>query len=50
MKKELNIKQKRVMIYFISATKKLIEQEGLENLTVRKIASSAGYNSATLYL
>lgn len=49
MKKELNIKQKRVMIYFISATKKLIEQEGLENLTVRKIASSAGYNSATLY-
>lgn len=49
MKKELNIKQKRVMIYFISATKELIEQEGLENLTVRKVASSAGYNSATLY-
>lgn len=49
MEKELNIKQKRVMTYFITATKELIKTEGVEKLTVRKIASAAGYNSATLY-
>lgn len=49
MKQELNIKQKRVMIYFITAAKDLINTAGPENLTVRKIASAAGYNSATLY-
>ncbi len=37
------------MIYFITATKELIERDGLENLTVRKVAEAAGYNSATLY-
>lgn len=31
MRKELNIKQKRVMIYFITAAKELIESEGVEN-------------------
>ena len=49
MRKELNIKQKRVMIYFITAAKELIESEGVEKLTVRKAAAAAGYNSATLY-
>ena len=29
MRKELNIKQKRVMIYFITAAKELIESEGV---------------------
>lgn len=49
MRKELNIKQKRVMMYFITSAKELIETEGIENLTVRKAAAAAGYNSATLY-
>ena len=44
--KNLNIKQKRVMTYFIEATKELISTEGFSNLTIRKIATAAGYNSA----
>lgn len=47
--KNLTLKQKRVMTYFIDATKELISSEGFANLTIRKIAASAGYNSATLY-
>lgn len=49
MKQELNIKQKRVMIYFITSAREMINAEGVENLTVRKVAMAAGYNSATLY-
>lgn len=49
MKQELNIKEKRVMGYFITSAKQLIEEEGIEKLTVRKVAAGAGYNSATLY-
>lgn len=49
MKEKLNIKQKRVMIYFITSARDLINTAGPENLTVRKIAAAAGYNSATLY-
>ena len=37
------------MIYFIEATEKLIRSDGVEGLSIRKIASEAGYNSATLY-
>lgn len=37
------------MKYFIAAAKELMETEGMEKLTVRKVASAAGYNSATLY-
>lgn len=46
---DLTIKRKRIMIYFIEATEKLIQQDGLENLSIRKIATEAGYNSATIY-
>ncbi len=45
----LTLKRKRIMIYFIEATEKLIRQDGLENLSIRKIATEAGYNSATIY-
>jgi AcrR family transcriptional regulator len=37
------------MSYFIEATVKLIEEEGMENVTTRKIADLAGYNSASIY-
>lgn len=42
-------KRKRIMSYFINATIELMEKEGIENLTIRKIAEQAKYNSATLY-
>ncbi|MFC4765854.1 TetR/AcrR family transcriptional regulator [Effusibacillus consociatus] len=37
------------MQYFIEATVKIIEDEGIENVTIRKVADLAGYNSATIY-
>ena len=43
------IRKQRTLIYFIEATQALIEEEGIDNLTIRKIAARAGYNSATLY-
>ena len=36
MEKELNIKQKRVMSYIIISARRLIEEEGVDKLTVRK--------------
>ena len=41
-------KRKRIMSYFINATIELMEKEGIENLTIRKVAEQAKYNSATL--
>lgn len=46
-KKELQ--RRRKMAYFIDAAYQIIEQEGVENLTIRKVADLAGYNSATIY-
>lgn len=48
MNKKLLHKQ-RVMGYFVDAAHQIIEQEGIENVTIRKTADLAGYNSATLY-
>lgn len=45
----MTIKRKRIMIYFIEATEKLIREEGVSGLSIRKIAAEAGYNSATIY-
>lgn len=42
-------KRKRIMSYFINATIELMEEVGIENLSIRKVADRAGYNSATLY-
>ncbi|MFJ5624703.1 TetR/AcrR family transcriptional regulator [Peribacillus loiseleuriae] len=39
----------RMMSYFINATADIIEKEGFDHLTIRKIADLAGYNSATIY-
>lgn len=44
-----DIQKKRIMRYFIDAAKAIVEGEGQEALTVRKVADYAGYNSATLY-
>lgn len=45
----LTLKRKRIMIYFVEATRKLIQTEGVDGLSIRKIAAEAGYNSATIY-
>jgi AcrR family transcriptional regulator len=46
-KRELQIA--RMLQYFIDATVQIINEEGIENVTIRKIANIAGYNSATIY-
>ncbi|RJS50293.1 TetR family transcriptional regulator [Bacillus sp. PK3_68] len=38
-----------MMSYFIDATAQIIEKEGIEKVTIRKVADLAGYNSATIY-
>ena len=46
---KLNMKKRRVMMQFIEATQELILNEGIENLSIKKIADTAGYNTATIY-
>ncbi len=38
-----------MMSYFINAAARIIEEEGIDGITIRKVADIAGYNSATLY-
>ncbi|WFD10449.1 TetR/AcrR family transcriptional regulator [Tepidibacter hydrothermalis] len=42
-------KKHAMMMCFIDATAKIIEEEGIDYVTIRKVASLTGYNSATLY-
>ena len=44
-----DIKKKQMFKVFINATKEVIKNEGIENVTIRKIADIAGYNSANIY-
>jgi AcrR family transcriptional regulator len=46
---DLSLKKKRMLMFFIEATQKIIERNGFDNVTIRKIAAEAGYNSATIY-
>ena len=41
--------KKKAMQYFINAADELINEIGIENITIRNIAKKAGYNSATIY-
>ncbi|MGB5823250.1 MAG: TetR/AcrR family transcriptional regulator [Proteocatella sp.] len=43
------IQKKRIIKYFINAVIQIQEKEGLDAVTIRKVADIAGYNSATLY-
>ncbi|MBN2879953.1 MAG: TetR/AcrR family transcriptional regulator [Clostridia bacterium] len=43
------IKHTRTQSYFIEAAKKLILEEGAQNVTVRKIADLAGYSYGSIY-
>lgn len=40
---------KKIMSQFIDVTDELINDIGISNVTMRKIAEKAGYNSATIY-
>jgi AcrR family transcriptional regulator len=42
-------KKKRVLKLFIEAAMEVIEKEGIEAITIRKVAEVTGYNSATIY-
>lgn len=46
---KVNLQKQRTMRYFIDAAKQIAEKEGIEKLSIRKIADLAGYNSATIY-
>lgn len=43
------IQRSRMWKYFIEATVEIIETEGMHQVTIRKVADRAGYNSATIY-
>ncbi|ADL13751.1 TetR/AcrR family transcriptional regulator [Acetohalobium arabaticum] len=44
-----DIKKIRIAKLFIEATAQIIDEEGIEEVTIRKIAKITGYNSATIY-
>jgi AcrR family transcriptional regulator len=44
-----NLKNQRVRAYFVQAAKKIILEEGVENVSVRKVADEAGYTFSTIY-
>jgi AcrR family transcriptional regulator len=51
---ETNMKKKEIQMgrmwkYFVDATAEIIEEEGIDKITIRKVADRAGYNSATIY-
>ena len=48
-KNNKEIRQRRMMKLFMEATQEIIEKEGIENATIRKISELAGYNSSTIY-
>lgn len=43
------IQKRRMYQIFIDATIDIIDNEGIDNVTIRKVADKAGYNSATIY-
>ncbi|SFP03051.1 TetR/AcrR family transcriptional regulator [Salibacterium halotolerans] len=47
--KNKEIQMQRMWQYFVDATVEIIDQKGIENVTIREIADKAGYNSATIY-
>lgn len=42
--------RRKMMTSFIRVTREIIDVEGIEKVSIRKIASLTGYNSATIYL
>ena len=44
-----SFKRQRIKMYFLEAAKEIIINEGVENVSVRKVADMAGYSYATIY-
>ncbi len=44
-----SLQKQRMLRYFVDATTKIIDSEGIDAVTVKKVSALAGYNSATLY-
>ncbi len=44
-----DIKKKRVVKLFIEAASDIISNEGIDGVTIRKVAERTGYNSASIY-
>ena len=44
-----DIKKKRTLKIFVNAAAQIIDENGIEAVTIRKVAKIAGYNSATIY-
>jgi AcrR family transcriptional regulator len=44
-----NIKKQRIKTYFVDATSEIIRNEGVEKVSVRRVAETAGYSYATIY-
>ncbi|AZO94737.1 TetR/AcrR family transcriptional regulator [Halocella sp. SP3-1] len=44
-----NTKKKRILNYFIQGARDIIEEKGIENVTIRNVAKKAGYHNATIY-
>jgi AcrR family transcriptional regulator len=43
------LKKQRIKTYFLEAAKEIIMNDGVENISVRKVADIAGYSYATIY-
>ena len=43
------LKRKRIAILFIQCAEQLLREDGINNLSIRKLADTTGYSSATLY-
>lgn len=43
-------KQRAIMATFIEAAKEIINEKGIDSVSIRNVASRAGYSSATMYL
>ncbi|QQK07606.1 TetR/AcrR family transcriptional regulator [Miniphocaeibacter halophilus] len=43
------IQKKRKIEYFIDAARQIIDNDSIQNITIRKVGELAGYNSATIY-
>ena len=42
--------RERIIVLFIRATREIVDMEGIEQVSIRKVAAKTGFNSATMYL
>lgn len=47
--RRVQIRQQRIMRYFVEAAENIIKKDGITAITIRNVSELAGYTSATLY-